>query len=130
MYLRIARSLPMIVVMGIIFFLSHQPGDALQLPQISNLDKVLHAGVYAVLGWSCCLASPPSSWRYHPRATAAAVWGLCLLYGMSDEVHQFFIAGRQASAADMVADGVGALIAVGLYWRYLRVGEKSYATQP
>ena len=37
------------------------------------------------------------------------------LYGISDEVHQYFVPGRTASLADIVADGIGSLIGVLCY---------------
>jgi VanZ family protein len=33
-----------------------------------------------------------------------------VLYGLSDEVHQSFIPGRDASVGDVVADALGALL--------------------
>ena len=38
----------------------------------------------------------------------AAVVGLC--YGISDEVHQSFVPGREASVFDVLADGVGSVV--------------------
>ena len=36
-------------------------------------------------------------------------------YGITDEVHQSFVEGRQASVLDGVADAVGATLAVGVF---------------
>lgn len=36
---------------------------------------------------------------------------ICILYGIGDEYHQSFIPGRFASAADLVADTLGAVVA-------------------
>ena len=42
----------MICIMGMIFFLSHQPGDFADLPQFAGLDKLLHAFAYGSLAAS------------------------------------------------------------------------------
>lgn len=40
-----------------------------------------------------------------------------LLYGVFDELHQFFVPGRDASMADVFADSIGCLIGVIAYRR-------------
>jgi len=39
----------------------------------------------------------------------------CLFYAASDEIHQLFVPGRGAKATDVLIDGIGALIGIGLY---------------
>lgn len=38
----------------------------------------------------------------------------CILYAISDEFHQVFVPGRSVSALDVLMDGVGSVLAVGL----------------
>lgn len=52
---------------------------------------------------------------------AAAAWALAVLYGISDEVHQSFVANRNASALDVAFDAVGAAIGAGLGIAVLRL---------
>ena len=106
------RCVPAILVMGFIFLLSHQPGDSISLPDIVNLDKVLHCLIYAVLGLAALFALPSDWQRQHPFKAGIAVVLFCLLYGVTDEFHQSFIPGRFPSAADLVADTLGGLTAV------------------
>ncbi len=111
---RAARTLPLLAVMTGIFLLSHQTGDDLQLPLLPGLDKLGHASIYALLAAAAFFAIAP----YRPKAAgraAAAVLLFCLLYGLSDEYHQSFVAGRSASGWDLVADGVGAAVLV-VFW--------------
>lgn len=111
------RLLPLIVVMGAIFYQSHQPGNSFSLPDIVNIDKVLHCLVYAVLGLAFLFALPPR-WRHErPVLAGCAVVLLCLVYGVTDEFHQSFIDGRCASTWDAAADGAGGLLAAG-GWGY------------
>ncbi len=71
------------------------------------------------------------AWRYfahfsvprHWRFLAGAVF--CSLYGLSDEWHQSFVAGRESSALDWLADTLGGLCGgLACYWY-----TKRYATQ-
>ncbi|PID71515.1 MAG: hypothetical protein CSB34_06905 [Desulfobulbus propionicus] len=104
------RILPMMLVMGGIFYLSHQSGDTLNLPDIALLDKVLHFIAYAVLGLTVCLALPQHLWaRYKWLPILGAVL-ITTGYGFTDELHQLFIAGRSSSGADLLTDGIGGIV--------------------
>src|SRR5690606_15313616 len=66
----------------------------------AGADKVAHAGAYAVLGGLLTLGS-------------GRVWLGVLLaagFGISDEIHQFYVPGRASEVLDLVADTVGALL--------------------
>ena len=106
------RCVPAILVMGFIFLLSHQPGDSISLPDIVNLDKVLHCLIYTALGLAALFALSPPWRQQHPLKAGIAVVVFCLLYGVTDEFHQSFIPGRMPSLADVAADGLGGLLAV------------------
>ncbi len=113
--MQLLRIVPMIFVMGAIFFLSHQTGSNVMLPEIVNIDKVAHMVVYGVLAYSMIWALYPSGCRRSAVNLVLATIFFCTLYGISDEYHQSFIPGRQPSLYDVVADGTGALI-VSLCW--------------
>ena len=66
----------------------------------AGADKIGHAGAYAVLGALLTLATG--------RPWLAVL--LATLFGVSDEIHQYFVPGRHADVLDVVADAVGALI--------------------
>ncbi len=84
-----------------------------------GFDKVLHCGAYAFWA-SLCLAglarSAPKK-GYLWRSVVAVV--ATLLYGASDEFHQYFVPGRSASLWDMAADLLGGVLAV-LFWGLVR----------
>lgn len=104
------RMVPMFLIMGTIFFLSHQPGDSLEMPSIPGIDKFAHLFIYAVLAVTVLIALKPS-WRcYNPKGCCLITVGVCLAYGMSDELHQYFIPGRFVSGWDLFADVFGALL--------------------
>jgi VanZ family protein len=52
------------------------------------------------------------------RRWAVLAVGLASLYGVSDEVHQAFVPGRNADVFDWVADTTGALLAAGIIHLY------------
>lgn len=58
-------------------------------------------------------ASPP--WQL-----ALAAWVLAVLYGLSDELHQAFVPGRDASLVDVAFDTIGAAMGAGLAIAALR----------
>ena len=116
----------MLVVMGAIFFLSHQPGSRLALSLFSFQDKVAHAGIYALLA-ATVLWAFAYRWQKIFGAVAICIFtvSICLVYGALDEFHQSFIAGRDSSVFDLMADLFGGVICCLIYavW-YRREGRK------
>ena len=103
------RYLPALVVMATIFSLSNMPGDQIHPPHFLDFDKFWHALEYAILAITLLYAKrplPENSLHY------ALVFIFCVVYGITDEIHQSFIPLRFASAMDVCADGFGALLAV------------------
>lgn len=92
---------------AVIFVLSHSPRGP-DLPEsIPHLDKLLHAGAYAILAGLTALALfRTTSWSLRRIAWTALI--LSSLYGVTDELHQAFIPGRTADPADWLADTLGA----------------------
>jgi VanZ family protein len=118
-YLKWLRMVPMILVMGTIFLLSHQPGDTLDLGQIPGSDKLAHLVVYGVLAATVLFAHQPGIRKSRPRRVAVSAALVCLVYGVADEWHQSFIPGRFVSVGDVVADVSGAiLVAIAWYYRW------------
>ena len=91
--------------MAMTFVVSHQP--VVVIP-FGAPDYVAHATSYGVLAalfvWA--LSGGELS-RMTPALIAPAVV-LTVIYGLSDEFHQSFIQGRDASGLDVLADAVGA----------------------
>ena len=51
------------------------------------------------------------SWRH-----AAIAWGAAVGFAMTDEFHQLFVPGRQASPWDVLVDGMGAALGLLALW--------------
>ncbi len=103
--------LPLLAWMGLIFYLSAQPdlphppaGWAALL--FSNGAHAFVFGVLAVL-WVRALGE-------RPRTLLVAL-ALTLLYALSDEFHQAFVPGRNPDPWDLVFDGLGAVVGLGLW---------------
>lgn len=95
--------------MGLIFYLSHQPG----IPKFEDystellVKKIAHVLVYAILmglWWRALLSTRPAT-----LSTLLMALGLTILYGISDEWHQTFIPERHGKVADVFFDTAGAL---------------------
>lgn len=113
------RIIPMILIMGTIFCLSHQPGDSLYLPVLPGIDKLAHLLAYGVLA-AATLFAFGERWKTERAGLAVLITIIfCLLYGMTDEFHQSFIPGRAPSIVDIVADCGGAGL-VGFFWLRLK----------
>lgn len=120
------RLVPVILVMAAVFFLSHLPGNSFSLPKIVNLDKVLHGLLYTVLGLTALIALSPRFRQQRPVLASATVVLFCLVYGITDELHQSFVPGRSSDILDVVADTTGGLLAVlcGWCWRQWGLSER------
>ena len=115
-----ARFIPVLFIMGIIFYLSNQPGDSYDLPEILGVDKLLHIIAYASLAAALLYGLEPlpgSSFRVVP---AIVIVLFCILFGIGNEYHQSFIPLRTVSAWDVAADTVGALLVVLLWFCWSR----------
>lgn len=97
--------LPPIAWAGALFALSAGSGPAFA-PPIANIDKLEHAGAYALLGF---LVARAASGSFDLGFAGVLLTGglFCALYGASDEFHQSYTPGRQVEVADAVADTVG-----------------------
>jgi VanZ family protein len=84
-------------------------------------DKLLHAVGYAGLG---LLALRAFHGGLTPLRLAPTIYaGLAvILWGVSDEIHQYFVPGRDSSVRDLLADAVGFCIAALLvtWWWWAR----------
>ncbi|MDK9709313.1 MAG: VanZ family protein [Desulforhopalus sp.] len=114
------RTIPMALVMGIIFFLSAQPGDTLYLPPFPGIDKLAHLAAYGVLAASVLFAFSSGFRESKPSTVFSFTVVFCLGYGISDEVHQVFVPGRSPSGFDIFADACGALLVCGLWLGWKR----------
>ena len=114
--------LPAVLYAGMIFYMSSQSHPEEQLPSFvlkDVSDKVLHAVEYAGLAVLCYRAF---RWAAGPSvARQALVLAIVTasIYGITDEVHQFFVPFRESSWLDWLADTAGAAVGA-LSWRFIK----------
>lgn len=95
-----------------IFIASSIPSHRIRWILVHPLDKVVHFGVFFILGLLVyrALFSGDSTRGF----TSKKVWIMLVIvigYGISDELHQGFTAGRSVDALDLLADTGGGLLA-------------------
>lgn len=50
---------------------------------------------------------------------------ICVLYAISDEVHQLFVPGRGGQLRDVIIDSTGALVGILIYNGFIKIKEKA-----
>jgi VanZ family protein len=109
--LAFAAWLPAVPWAGLIFAFSAQrnlrfvPDEGLDF-LVRKAGHMAVFGILALLAWRAMATT--TAWR-RPWAMALV---LAILYAVTDELHQGFVAGRHPSPVDVGIDAVGALIAV------------------
>jgi VanZ family protein len=83
-----------------------------------GVDKWVHAASYALVAG---LAAASGQQRRRTLALIAVVVGVTA-FGVGVEVAQSFVPGRTTSAADAVANAVGAAVGVTGWWLFVRRG--------
>ncbi|MEK7241206.1 MAG: VanZ family protein [Planctomycetota bacterium] len=112
------RWIPATTYAGLIFVASSLPLPAPYIP-IPQIDKPIHLLEYAVLCLLICWA------QSHPNSPLRPIKKVIFfsiiassLYGVSDEVHQYFVPNRCSEVSDWLADTVGASLAGFLWYRW------------
>ena len=108
---RLSTWFPVVAWAALIFALSAQPD--LRLAQDAVMDfvirKTAHMAIFGILALMLWLALATTTALRAPWAWALAI---TVLYAITDELHQGFVAGRAASAGDVGIDSIGAVVAV------------------
>jgi VanZ family protein len=107
---------PLILYCVFIFMQSRLPVP-FEIPDVSHFDKLLHFVGYGVMGilfYRTYLAGWPQALK------RTLIWASVIstaLYGLSDEIHQYFVPARSADLLDWLADTVGAAVGTVIYQR-------------
>jgi len=117
--LTFSKLLLVLAWMALIFVSSHItfPDSDPDRPKVLYdyiFDKDMHILLFGVLAFLWCVLLHRFSWKFR----SVVWWALFLvtLYGVSDEYHQSFVAGREASIYDLVFDVIGAFGGIMMYW--------------
>ena len=113
---------PVALYAGVVFYLSAQSHPEEQLPSFllkDVSDKVLHAVEYGILAVLCFRAFRWAAGSAVARQAVVLAIVTASVYGVTDEVHQFFVPFRESSWLDWLADTIGATIGA-ISWRFIR----------
>jgi VanZ family protein len=116
---RLKRWWPALLWASAIFYLSSRSTLPSLPPGLLSWDKLQHATAYGVGGVAFAYALRVPAWEIRAGWLPWLAAALSSLYGMSDEIHQYFVPGRNSDWRDWVADTTGALAGVLLYRMYL-----------
>ncbi len=94
---------------GFIFYLSSRPWKG--LPSFPLSDKLFHIVLYSILGALLLWSLRTTRLKGTPHIGYAALLAAAF-YGLTDEIHQLFVPGREFSFFDLLADAAGAAIGV------------------
>jgi VanZ family protein len=121
--------LPVLGYCILIFVQSSFPSPP-QLPRFEFSDKLLHLVGYGLLALLFCRAFNSSErWRNRRVALFMLAVAAATVYGVSDEWHQSFVAGRSSDVADAVADFAGSVIGSACFLYFLPLRQKSHTTR-
>ncbi len=104
------NSFILLSYMVLIFVLSVRPAPE-GLPGFWQMDKLIHAGVYGVMGLLALRVTGRFAATGKRRAALYAFL-ISFIFGAFMEVVQSFIPVREGSVYDCIANGVGAFIGV------------------
>lgn len=96
-----------------IFVESSFPSDSYPELDFEFSDKLIHIGIFFVLAFSAYLSFIHQE-KYSLLNKKAYLFAVIftVIYGASDELHQFFVPGRSCDFFDWIADVIGAILAV------------------
>jgi len=118
---------PIIIYCLLIFIQSSHPSIS-HIPDWPNIDKVLHFAAYALLGIFFLRALKTTRIKNNLKLILILSVLFASFYGISDEMHQYFVPYRNADLMDVLADLLGSIMGVYIYQAIVRKyykGEKS-----
>ena len=113
--------LPWIGFCILIFWLSSAPSPLDNVQLFPHEDKVMHFLAYGVMAALTIRSMAAERLSWSPRTLALFAVLFTTAYGLSDEIHQSFVPGRDASVLDLAADFAGACAGA---WAFPRLCRK------
>lgn len=104
-------TLAPVFYMILIWILSSLPADAIIKTPFSFdhlMKESLHLIEFAILYWLISLAFAAHQSLTAKVSAAAAI--ISILYGATDEIHQYFVPYRSATVIDFIKDAIGVLV--------------------
>lgn len=83
---------------------------------IDWFDKILHFFAFGILGLLSAHGIKHAGNQFFQKNYAWTSILICIIFGATDEIHQLHVPGRYASVYDWIADILGILLFVWIYW--------------
>ena len=112
--------LPVVAYCGFIFWQSSSASFE-SLPTFAFADKIMHLGGYCLLGALVVRALAQESLNLSRWGVILAAIAFSSLFGVSDEIHQGFVAERCSDSFDAVADLLGSILGVIVYAKIRKI---------
>ena len=118
--MRLLYFVPALLYMALIFVLSSTlpPPELQDWPSWQEID-LIHVIEYGGLGSLMMFGMLRGTSMCTSRCALYAA-AVSIAYGISDEWHQMYVPQRVPSAGDVIADAIGASLAVAVYYFALR----------
>lgn len=104
-------SIAVLLYCAAIFWLSAQPVSIKPELDIPGLDKAIHMALYSGLAVLVSIGMRRSGQHYSPRVQLLFPIAFCLMYGITDEIHQLFTPHRSFQLSDIFFDTLGPILA-------------------
>jgi len=112
--------LPIFLFAGAIYYISSLSKVSVPSLGIDFEDKLIHMFVYFIFGWLLIRALHFGKHESISKKLMMFSILIGLLYGFSDEIHQYFVPGRSSEFWDWLADAIGILIGTEFYRRFYK----------
>ena len=105
---------PVFIYCFLIYLQSSYPSPD-SVPDLPYLDKLIHLAVYALLGILFFRAYMTQFFKDNIKLVMTLSIVSSSLYGVSDEIHQYYVVCRSAELMDILADILGSFCGVFVY---------------
>jgi VanZ family protein len=118
--------MPFVIVCLAIFIESSFPSDSYPTIEFELSDKIIHFVIYFVLFLTAFYSlSNQKKFLMLCKYSLISSFFFTLLYGASDEFHQYFIPGRTCDIFDWLADVIGAVFAISIILLLKKLSKKN-----
>lgn len=109
----------------LIFVFSNMPKPPSPDLGVEFGDKIIHFLVYMLLSTLLALAINGGKKHQITKKKLAITIMLTSFYGLTDEVHQFFVQGRNSDIWDWLADTFGGIAGAYIFLFINKIGERN-----
>jgi len=120
--------IPPLAIAIMIFIVSAQSNIKIPDLGISIEDKILHILAYLVFGLTLVYSISGISTDISRRKLFVLLVAIGGLYALSDELHQYYVPGRESDIVDILADITGIIISFFVYpliLKFIKLFEKT-----